>query len=160
MSKVLPEFNDYGYLPESENLYYPQIEEFIERFVEVDGSRKRKPIFNKYQLYCERFKSILVKLWVDGSYITSKLNPSDIDLTVHFDAIKFDDLRIIEVMERVHFMDRTYIKRQYECDTLPVPVYPEDHPYYPITKAQSAHWRKWFTKDREGILKGLIEIPL
>ncbi|CAI4043394.1 unnamed protein product [uncultured archaeal virus] len=160
MSNVLPDFDHMGYLPPANDLYCPDINEFITRFVEVDGSSKRKKIFEGYQSYCTRFRSIIIKLWVDGSYITDKLNPNDIDLTVHYDAIKFNDLRIIQFVEKGYFANRKYLKAKYECDTFPVPVYPKNHPFYQLTVAQSEKWRKWFTKDRNGIPKGLVELLL
>lgn len=157
---VLPNLDSNGNLPEHNDFYRPTLTEFIDRFVNIEDPTRRKSLYEKYEKYCKRFKKILIKVWIDGSYTTNKPKPGDIDLTVHFDATKSDNLKNIHIMERRYFFDKKYIHKIYECHTQYVPVYPKDDARYALTKIQREKWRKHFTKDRQGNQKGLIEMSL
>jgi hypothetical protein len=156
MSNVLPDLNEQGYLPEG--CYLPPLTEFVERFVQVDDINKRKELFSNYQSYSGRFKSILLKVWIGGSYVTEKPKPNDIDLTVHYDTMKFNDLKITPLAERLNFSNKEYMGSKYNCHTQYVPVYPKNHPKYVLTERQNEKWYKWFTRDRNGISKGIVEL--
>lgn len=154
---MIPPFNkETGYL--DEDCYKSTLEEFKTQLVDIDNRKKRFELFKKYLAYNNRFKKIIKKVWIGGSYVTIKPKPNDIDLTVHFDALKFNDLKVMQFMERGHFKNYAYMKSKYKCHTMLVPVYPEDHPNYQITELQSKYWYKFFTRDRKKIPKGIVEL--
>lgn len=136
-------------------------EEFKELFVFRQNEKRRKKLFGKYESFCKRFESIILRLWVNGSYTSNKPVPGDIDVAVHYDAIKFRDLSEININEKKRFNDQKYIHTKYELHLLPVPVYPTDSPYYLITEKQSEKWKKLFFKDTRKnppVKKGFVEI--
>lgn len=64
-------------------IYSPTLKEFKERFV---TNQRRKELFRNYKFFsklCIDAKGI-EKHYVDGSYVTNKKNPGDIDLLVIF----------------------------------------------------------------------------
>jgi len=157
--KVLPSLDGNGCLPQK--CFRVGLKEFKERFVFIKNEKIRKKLFNNYESFCKRFENIIIRLWVNGSYTTNKLNPRDIDVAVHYDAIKFNDLSEININEKRSFNNREYIEKEYSLHLLPVPVYPEDHPAYRLTKMQSEKWKKMFLKDTRKnppLKKGFVEL--
>lgn len=157
---MIPPFDENGNIPPQDDLYKPNLDEFIDRFVNVEHIETRKGLFSNYNRYCRRFKRILTKIWIDGSFTTEKLKPADIDLTVHYDVFKCDNLKIFPFLEKSKFFDKSYVKKEYNCHTQYVPVYPKDDLRYKLTEIQVKAWQKHFTKDRSGNPKGLIELNL
>lgn len=157
---VLPNCDNNGNLPEHDDFYRPTLNEFVARFVNIENRARREALYKKYEKYCKRFTKILFKVWIDGSYTTTKPKPGDVDLTVHYDALKIEDLRNIHITERKYFFDKKYIHKTYECHTQYVPVYPKSDLRYALTEIQQDKWKKHFTKDRQGNRKGLIEMSL
>lgn len=153
------ELNENGYLPQKR--FAIDLEEFEDKFVNADDISKRSMLYDKYKSFCERFAPIIIKVWINGSYTTGKKIPGDIDMAVHFDALKFEDLSIIPLTEKRAFTNREGIKKRYMLHSLPVPVYPEDHPAHTITKMQSEKWEKLFFKDTRKnppVIKGYVEL--
>lgn len=85
---TLPPFDKRGCLPEG--IYNPTVEEFTERFVKV--TERRKELFGKYQQFtklCNQAKGI-EEHYLDGSYVTDKEEPGDIDLLFTFNDDVYD----------------------------------------------------------------------
>lgn len=153
------ELNENGYLPPE--CFIVDLNEFKEKFVHVEDISKRELIYNKYKSFCERFQSIILKVRINGSYTTGKKLPDDIDVAVYYDALKFNDLSIINIAEKIAFNDKAGIKRTYMLHLLPVPVYPQDHPAYKMTEFHIEKWEKLFLKDdriNPPVKKGFIEL--
>lgn len=155
---MIPKFDQNGNLPVG--FIRPTIGEFKERFVvELGGSGTRGDIFYMYLDYCKKidYLEVAVKQWVDGSYITNKENPSDIDLVTHIDVLKANKLTELHE-DYKKLLDNTHCKSQYRCDVYVIPIYPkelsDEYKYY---KKSEEYWSKWFGKDRAGNPKGIVE---
>jgi len=155
---MIPEFDQNGNLPVG--FIMPTIGEFKERFVvELGGSGTRGDIFSMYLDYCKKmdYLEVAVKQWVDGSYITNKENPSDIDLVTHIDALKANKLTELHE-DYKKLSDNTHCKSQYRCDVYVIPIYPKElSDEYRIYKKSEEYWSKWCGKDRAGNPKGIVE---
>lgn len=81
---MLPDFDENGNLPPGE--YIATLEEITNRFI-VPRWKKRRPLTEALQDYLTHIdidiltRNIL-RIYIDGSYITSKLVPSDIDMLI------------------------------------------------------------------------------
>lgn len=86
--KVLPHYG-------KECKHEASMEDVIERFVTNDH---RKRIWDNYLLWQREVDSCVkaVKLWIGGSFLTSKPDPHDIDIVVWVDPIYQDDLPKME----------------------------------------------------------------
>ncbi|MDG9928286.1 MULTISPECIES: hypothetical protein [unclassified Pseudomonas] len=67
------------------------------RVLTVDAfpeSARRQPLYNALTVYLELLQSAGLKafIWVDGSFMCTKLDPDDIDLVVVYDAQCVDEL--------------------------------------------------------------------
>jgi hypothetical protein len=96
--------------------------------------------------------------WLDGSFVTQKLDPNDIDVInfVHYSEL---------TNEKAHSLRRflTHIgnpKEEFKVDGFLVPVYEPTDPRFSITKAKYNEWRLIFGNDRNGNPKGLLQLDL
>jgi hypothetical protein len=158
---MIPEFNGNGNLPAG--FITPKLEEFEEHFVaNFQDSTTRREIFNGYIRYTGKLDAIKVATiqWVNGSYTTSKVNPTDIDFVAHIDAIELD--RSGEIKEPfAKLTDKSRAKSECRCDVYFIAVYPPEIPeLYESTKEDIEYWSKWFAHDRENNPKGIIEFNL
>ena len=157
--QTIPTFDDNGNLPPG--VFSPTIEEFKYKFVdEFPKSNTRGNIFIGYTKYCQ----ILVDLnaakiqWVDGSYITKKLDPGDIDFATHINPMELSEE---DKQKLFHLLDVNYIKANYKCHPFPIWIYSKDEPrLYDNYQKKLNYWLKWFGHDRSKNPKGIIEFNL
>lgn len=138
------------------------LDEFYACFVHSMNSNTRSVIFENYMRYSESLKVLLggkpLCQWIDGSYVTRKLNPKDIDL------ITFVDYKAIEGAgsELIKFgaMGSFLIDG---VDAYILEEYPEDHEKYSYFNSDKAYWIDRFDKTRRDRSerkhpKGFLEI--
>lgn len=93
-------FNDEGCLPKG--IYRLTLEEVENHF--VDGkSQRRQDIFEEFKVHLRDIHETRCCLnhWIDGSFVTLKENPGDIDTLTEFDGVKVDELGIKDKLEDV-----------------------------------------------------------
>lgn len=79
---MIPTFNDYGCLPEG--IYDCTMDEAAERFGVFQSSDRRPRLWARFTEFIRQVKGcgFVETVIVDGSFVTSKPNPSDIDLVL------------------------------------------------------------------------------
>ncbi len=142
----IPAFNGHGLLPEG--LYVCDLEELRIRF--VDGF----PLSTTRTSICDKFARWLGKLamllpagtqWVDGSYVTIKTDPEDIDVVTFCDGIFLDALTpAIEDQIEIHANGQEDTVPEYGTHSILIGVYPKGHPGYPLYAAERSYFRKWW----------------
>jgi hypothetical protein len=138
---MLPEFDENGNLPPGE--HSATLEEIIKRF-NVHSWRTRGPITQALQDYIYQIpKYGIDRIYVDGSYITAKLAPVDVDLTVVF----FDDFDL--EAEAWRFRNQTWRKRRLDI-----------HLYRENDIGLERHLQGWKTDLERQILKGIVLLEL
>lgn len=155
---------DYSFLrherPVASRVYRPSLVEFVERYiVSFPSSTTREEIFTGYLRYCSmlyRF-DVAISNFLDGSYITNKVDPGDVDMVIVIDALKANQL---SPLQQQQFVIKKTAKALYHCDSYVVPVFPEGDPRRAITDYWYEYWTKWFCKDRQNCEKGIIEFDL
>jgi len=111
--------------------------------------------------YLEKFKSRVSRrftLWVNGSFVSQKEKPNDIDFVI------FLNYRIYQAQEA--FLDQfwTFSLEQEGLDAYLVQDYPVNHPSYElITSFQTREWLYLYgntAKNDEGVSypKGFVEL--
>lgn len=155
------EFNLRGFLTPG-SIIRSNIDEFKEHFVAASAESFRKNLFDQYTNYTKDLKvlcddSKLVQ-WIDGSFVTKKPNPSDIDL------VTFINLDIFETKEKElkRFIYPSSLTN-YGVDGYLVIVYPENHRHYSIYESDRAYWINQFDKTKptrrhRRMPKGFLEI--
>ena len=89
------------------------------------------------------------EIWIDGSFVTQKMHPRDIDIVifVNFQYFKSKETLLTILKERQEFVDLYYVK-----------VFPEDHPDNQLTQLDKLDWLHFFTTDRKNKRKGFIKL--
>lgn len=144
------ELNEDGYLPAGIHRYAYQ--DFYEQFVGgFKTSQTRNDIYNKAFSWLKRMAKIFppVELWVNGSYVTGKVNPNDLDMVIFFDFSHITDQRIFHQLNQA----RDDCQR-YRCDVYFASIVNKfshvDHVNF------RNYWRGQFGFDSMDVPKGII----
>ena len=118
-------FNEEGCLPFG--IYEMNIDEFENIFTK-NKSTKRKEIMKHYKEYIKDIinSPYYLNHWIDGSYVTLKKNPNDIDLLTEYDGIKVDNDNKKEEIEGIIY--DAPLKTCNTCHSFVVFNYPKSFP--------------------------------
>ncbi|HEY4322812.1 MAG TPA: hypothetical protein VGN20_02470 [Mucilaginibacter sp.] len=132
-------------------------------FVKNIPTINRSELFKKYFSYTNSLKEISktnLKQWIDGSFVTKKSEPQDIDL------VTFIDFSVVEALGN-DLTDYKYPASQiiFGVDAYIVKTYPSDHKYYSSYLADKAYWMDFFNKTRRNrignkLAKGFLELNM
>jgi hypothetical protein len=127
------------------------LEDFENTFV---FTNRRAEIFKNYLEFVDILKGLPIGnffQWLDGSFVTKKPFPNDLDLVTFVDAnafMRFENrLRVLETDCRWN-----------RLDAYSVPVYPETTFKHYITRYAMEEKQELFGSDRLGQPKGFIQI--
>lgn len=115
----------------------------------------RKDLFYVFKNYLVELNSTLktpFALWIDGSFVTKKKNPNDIDLVVFVNANEYEYKKgqLWGFKEKYKYQD---------LDIHLVPVYPYNHKNRVfITDYLTSDYYKLFDSDRADNKKGFIQL--
>ncbi|MGE3296058.1 MAG: hypothetical protein AB7I68_01780 [Porticoccaceae bacterium] len=89
------------------------------------------------------------EIWIDGSFTTEKIDPSDVDLVVFGSMIEIDSLPEARKQHLARLVDRVNIKQALGCDVL-----------FAVAEDQDlrSYWRGWYGYDRDEQPKGIARI--
>lgn len=155
-------FDSRGYLKPYHKLEL-EFNEFKEIFVDAfDHTSSRHLIFENYSRFLQDFSigiSESFTHWIDGSFVTRKVNPRDIDFVT---IIDFDTF-----VEKEALIERQFrlfgAKAAYQVDAYTIRKYPEGHEKYIIYQGELVYWENWFgwtkkNRAKAKFPKGFIEI--
>lgn len=138
-------------------------EDFEEYFVlNFDVDSKRHLIFENYKRYIKDFQTSITDnftQWINGSFVTEKRNPNDIDF------VTLLDYQIVAKHRKL--LDDTFLNsnslKKYHLDAYALEIYPEAHKNYFFTKSDLLYWNDWFSKSemkksKKRFPKGYVEI--
>lgn len=105
-----------------------------------------------------REKKVEGDIWVDGSFMTEKINPEDSDIVLHVQASFYDNAgpEQIEVIEWV----KGNLKAALDCDSYLFVEYPNTPPWSGISEWTKAYWIRQFGFSRKNQFKGMALISL
>ena len=90
-------------------------------------------------------------LWIDGSFLTLKLNPEDIDVVLCMGDNEEPTETQKELLLRLRSTkpsNENYARAQYGCD------------FYFSPQSRRAYWRRWYGHDRKGNPKGIAAVRI
>jgi predicted nucleotidyltransferase len=115
----IPELNEEGFLPAG--IHVASLEEVQERFGRFQRTDRRPALFAKLSTYLAevRASGLVVAVIVDGSFVTAKDEPSDIDLILVLQSDYQDraDLRPFEY----NALSKRRVRRRYRFDVVVAP---------------------------------------
>ncbi len=122
----------------------------------------RNQLFQNYIAYTASLKELCnnetLTQWIDGSFVTQKAEPNDIDL------VTFVSFHIIdELGDKLLNYKYPASKNVFGVDAYLVRYYPRNHKHYSIHQADYAYWMDHFNKTRRNrignkLQKGFLEI--
>lgn len=126
---------------------------FVKEFSEMS---KRQRWFNNYLSYMDSLKQVIgadFVQWIDGSFISRKFNPNDIDFLTFIDFESYQQ----HEKEIEKFRLRRY-SRKLGTDGCFVKVYPSNHPLHNIYQIECKRWlfdftTEYVTKRPKGIIQ-------
>jgi predicted nucleotidyltransferase len=112
----IPNLNKQGLLPPG--IYDCSLEEIGERFGTFQSTDLRPRLYEKLQAFLQQVRStnLVIVVIVNGSFVTGKANPNDIDLILMLPSSH--DLRAELVPMAYNVLSKRRVSRQYEFDIL------------------------------------------
>ncbi|MCU0326774.1 MAG: hypothetical protein MUF45_16250 [Spirosomaceae bacterium] len=142
-------FDINGYLTPSDVIELP-LNQFEHFFVYND---RRLAIFNEFQKLLDELTVVkIIKIWIDGSFVTKTQIPNDIDVVFFIETSNY-------ILNRDFFVD---LKKRYsKVDSYFVENFPKEHPNYMYSETDELYWYHQFRNNRKSkVKKGFIQIIL
>jgi hypothetical protein len=105
-----------------------------------------------------RSGSIVVEIWIDGSFMTEKVDPEDVDivLPVYHDIYDSGTEHQRQILESIH----GNLKVDLHCDSYLFFEYPEGHPLHEKGQRSREYWLRQFGTSRTGVPKGMAVVKV
>lgn len=150
-------FNADGYL--DAGLHDMDFEGIVEHLVTAfPTSNTRSTIITGYKRHrseVSAFGITCIQL-IDGSFVSNKADPGDIDLVAFMDLDKVDALSLEDQQKLIALFSGPATKKSHCCDAYFSPSVPENHPLYNEFRSSRKYWLGEFGYDREDRPKGVI----
>ena len=124
------------------------------------SSKTRESIMNGLESVVQKLVEARIcgDLWVDGSFVTGKINPNDVDVLLHikpdfYDTVAHDQKQIIQWVN-------TDLKGDYLCDSYVMYEYPKGDPQESDYEWLRAYWIKQYGWSRGEEMKGIVLVSL
>jgi hypothetical protein len=105
-----------------------------------------------------KINGIKGEVWINGSFVTEKINPEDVDLVLRVSA-DFYDNATQKQRDTVDWLSSN-LKNTYFCDTYFFMEWPEGHPNYWHGHLWYNYWMKQFGFSRGNEMKGIPVLSL
>lgn len=102
---------------------------------------------------------IAAEVWIDGSFLTEKTDPEDVDVVFRVQAAVYD--RGTDDVRNVLDWINSNLKASHECDTYIFYEWPMNDPHHSIGVRMYDYWSSQFGSSRRGEGKGIavVRIP-
>jgi hypothetical protein len=103
---------------------------------------------------------IIGKLWIDGSFLTDKINPNDTDVVLEVDASSMYDNGSSEQKDAIDWIIGNLKNTPLKCDSYPLFTYPVPHVLFQEGEWWRSYWTRQFGFSRETDPKGIVIISI
>ena len=160
-STLTMKFDANGYL--DAGLHPTTLADIRTHFVDPFPAPSTRPtVYAGYERHTAELQksSVEFEQFLDGSFVSNKQDPGDIDLLGMADLHAIDALPAAE-KQRLHdlFLGPA-CKQTYECDAYFLPSVPDTDPAYPHFRRQRKYWMGEFGFDRMDRPKGILTIKV
>lgn len=154
----IPSFETSGLLPPGVHDATP--EEIEDALVAPFLSDVRRRIYNGWSMHREALQSIcpFVEQYLDGSFVTHKEEPGDVDILTVIDIVAFEALPPPQRMLVGSLVNGHHTRDFWGCDSfVAVNFDPADVRFAQAYKARN-EWLRFFGHTRDGVEKGLVRV--
>ncbi|WP_339321783.1 hypothetical protein [Paenibacillus sp. FSL W8-0194] len=158
---MIQQFSPNGNLTPGIHTY--KIDEFEQQFVhDFSTSTRRTAIYNNFRQWLDQLLQVLPPryVWLDGSYLTQKIDPNDIDLVLFYYPEDIQDQQQAAILGDL--INR--VSRGYDCDAYLCFSFEHWSPQQLQAFPQQNHtimqtyWMGQFGFDRSREPKGMVQI--
>jgi hypothetical protein len=100
------------------------------------------------------------KVWIDGSFLTEKIDPNDVDVLLDLQDETVEKLRPLQRMDVDWLQRNEEIRTDYDCDCHVLVSWPSGHPSHAHGEWLRAYYHKLFGWDEFLEMKGIAIIVL
>lgn len=144
-----------------EGLHTMPLEQVRELCVtKIPLSTTREPIMIGLERLIRELESrgVNTSVWINGSFVTKKINPEDVDVVLCTDGRVFDE-GTDEQRAILHTVNAN-LKEALRCDSYLFLEYPQGHPLYEEGQRLKEYWRRQFGTSRSGEPKGIAVVEV
>jgi hypothetical protein len=125
-------------------------------------SSTRKPILAGYLKHAAEVQAIVGSFqeFLDGSFVTNKNDPGDVDLVVLIDGDLVDNLPSADKDKLRLLISGPITKASHFCDAYFCPVYPSHHHAFASARTTRKYWMGEFGFDRQDAPKGIVLVDV
>jgi hypothetical protein len=102
---------------------------------------------------------IVGELWLNGSFLTQKIDPADVDLVLRI-SLDFCDKATEAQSELLNWLVNEDLKRLHHCDSYLWVEFPAGHPLYWEGEWKRSYWIRQFGFSRAQEMKGMALVKL
>ena len=126
------------------------------------ASTHRSDIFDKLHSVIQRLNEYEIpgELWVDGSFLTEKMDPGDVDLLLVLGSEFVETRATPDQKETLKWSSSSELKGSHSCDAYLHIEYPKEHPLYNDGQWMRAYWIRQYGFSRDTDMKGIAVITL
>ena len=103
-------------------------------------------------------ENVKADVWVDGSFLTQKIDPEDSDILLHVEGDFYDNAT--PEQRRVIDWVKSNLKATHLCDSYVYFEYPSNHPFGALSEWLRAYWIRQFGFSRKVEMKGMALVRL
>lgn len=110
------------------------------------GEDRRQLLWENYRRWLHEFRMKIsqeAEIWIDGSYVTKREIPDDMDILVLIDYLVWQEKEDV-----FRELKREYGNTQPPLDIYHLLVYPENHPNDHLMNINKSEWLHLFTRTR------------
>jgi hypothetical protein len=152
-------FNSKGYL--DAGLHPMDLNEIENVFVTpFPHSSTRKIIMEGFRRHTSDLVDIIKEYiqFLDGSFVSNKNDPGDIDLVCFINGDLIDALSPVDQEKIRELFSGPRTKSTHHCDAYFCVFYPETHPQYEFYRSKRKYWMGEFGYDRADTPKGIVVV--
>jgi hypothetical protein len=152
-------FNSEGYLePGVHTMELDSLEHIF--VVGFPHPSTRKLILDGYKEHLTALREVIPSFtqFIDGSFVSNKNDPGDIDLVCFIDGDEIDNLSPDKQARLEELLSGSTVKAKYMCDAYFCVSFPGHHPHFQHARAQRKYWMGEFGYDRQDVPKGIVLI--
>ncbi len=103
-------------------------------------------------------RSVSTEVWIDGSFVTEKINPKDVDVVLCTDSRVYDE-GTDQQRSILHTVNAN-LKKVLGCDSYLFLEYPQGHPLYEEGQRLREYWLWQFGISRSDEPKGIAVVEV
>ena len=127
---------------------------------DISGSITRRPIMDRVIEVIRKVSDagVIGEFWLDGSFITEKIDPEDVDTLLRVSSDQYDSDPAKQIV--IDWASNEDLWMTHSCDAYKWVEYSSGHPLFFQSEEMRIRWTDWYGHSRRRIPKGIIVVNL